>query len=353
MIESDKKSKESPVKLKKLPRMKKEDIHNPADFIIYAFSRQGKSCVIDTILNSTDLEVTPTDDIKQLVQKEAQSDFAISVPLQIFLASENESTGSRVRLWLKSIFRLALESNPIIPNFCQEMDKVPSTLSPSGILKFASEFKFKIPNTANDDQEQDIYVLRKNLIYMIAVWLVRKHTQPVNFIAQELGKHLWEPAAIHVRDRNLMQVLVAIDDLKGVGSVVGIYNRLVEDAERLCNIEQRKFENCLTQIRDLQDAALIRDNRVHDLELLIATLEGKIETLAKEGSIKEKNARDDFERWRTRLVRTLKDATDLLNNGLVAIRRHPPHIDVIDDHVQRVFDSLTSHIKALHEDFKP
>lgn len=112
-------------------------------------------------------------------------------------------------------------------------------------------------------------------------------------------------------------------------------------------------KNCLTQIRDLQDAALIRDNRVHDLELLIATLEGKMETLAKEGSIKEKNARDDFERWRTRLVRTLKDATDLLNNGLVAIRRHPPHIDVIDDHVQRVFDSLTSHIKALHEDFKP
>ena len=352
MIEGEKKSIEPKPKVKIKPRMKKEDIHNPADFIIYAFSRQGKSCVIDSILNGTDLEVTPTDDIKQLVQKEAQSDFGISVPLQIFLASEIQSTGNIVRLWLKSIFRLALESNPRIPNFCQEMDKVPSDLSPSEILKLASEFKFAIPKTGNEDQEQDILLLRKNIMYMLAVWLEKKHNQPANFIAQQLAKYLWEPAAIHVREKNLMHVLVAINDLKGVGSIVGIYNQLVEEAQRLCNNEQRKFDNILTQIRDLQHVASIRDSKILDLELSIATHQAKIEILAKDASIKEKNARDEFERLRTRLVRTLKDATDLLNNGLVAIHRQPPHIDVIDDHVQRVFDSLTNQIKALQDGVK-
>ena len=59
--------------------------------------------------------------------------------------------------------------------------------------------------------------------------------------------------------------------------------------------------------------------------------------------------RDDYSRLSGRLLRSLRADVVLLNEGLHALRRDPPKINVMTDHSERVLDGLRKEINALEQ----
>jgi hypothetical protein len=59
---------------------------------------------------------------------------------------------------------------------------------------------------------------------------------------------------------------------------------------------------------------------------------------------------DDKEQLRSRLLRRLKTETNLLEEGLHALRRDPPKIHVMDDHAERALEGLYKEIKELESE---
>ena len=79
----------------------------------------------------------------------------------------------------------------------------------------------------------------------------------------------------------------------------------------------------------------------------VAELEQTLETERNNGKIAQAHLHDDLEQQRTRVLRRLKSDSELLNEGLIALRRDPPKVKVMDDHAERVADSLRQEIKRL------
>lgn len=59
------------------------------------------------------------------------------------------------------------------------------------------------------------------------------------------------------------------------------------------------------------------------------------------------HARDHYERLRGRVMHRLQQDADLLAEGLVALRREPPKVHVMDDHADRVVDQLRAEIEDI------
>lgn len=66
-----------------------------------------------------------------------------------------------------------------------------------------------------------------------------------------------------------------------------------------------------------------------------------------EAEIALAHAKDDHELIRTRVLRKLLLSVDLLNEGLLAIKRDQPKIHVMIDHSERVMDDLRKEIALL------
>lgn len=56
---------------------------------------------------------------------------------------------------------------------------------------------------------------------------------------------------------------------------------------------------------------------------------------------------DDYERLRSRLSRNLESASLLLNDGLQALDRDPPKLDIVDHHMRLVQDAIRAEIEWL------
>ena len=59
---------------------------------------------------------------------------------------------------------------------------------------------------------------------------------------------------------------------------------------------------------------------------------------------------DDYERLRSRLSRNLESVSSLLNDGLQALDRDPPKLDVVEHHMRLVQDALNAELERLKGD---
>ena len=63
------------------------------------------------------------------------------------------------------------------------------------------------------------------------------------------------------------------------------------------------------------------------------------------------HAIDAWARMRARLLRLIREESVLLEEGLHALRRSPPQIEVMEDHVERVLHTFAKVRRELEEKF--
>lgn len=82
----------------------------------------------------------------------------------------------------------------------------------------------------------------------------------------------------------------------------------------------------------------------------VEELNERIRQLQSEHEAAMAHARDDFERLRARASQRIEAETELLSEGLSAIRRDPPRIHVMEDHAERAIQKLKAELEYLRSE---
>ena len=105
--------------------------------------------------------------------------------------------------------------------------------------------------------------------------------------------------------------------------------------------------------RAQEEANVLRDElnaarqSLSKIEQRLAELKSQVHDQHSAYQTLDLHLRDQLENLRTRVLNRLKDDERLLTEGLVALRRPVPKVHVMDDHAERVLDSLHNEIKKL------
>jgi|GEM_PF-6087565 len=97
----------------------------------------------------------------------------------------------------------------------------------------------------------------------------------------------------------------------------------------------------------LQDEVRALQATCADLSVRLKVSESETSALKQQLVDEDRLARDRQETIRARVSRTLKSDVALLHVGLEAIRRDPPRVGVMDDHADRVCESLRKELQQL------
>jgi septal ring factor EnvC (AmiA/AmiB activator) len=101
------------------------------------------------------------------------------------------------------------------------------------------------------------------------------------------------------------------------------------------------------QSSQLQDEVRALQATCADLSMRLKVSESETSALKQQLADEDRLARDRQETIRARVSRTLKSDVALLHVGLEAIRRDPPRVGVMDDHADRVCESLRKELQQL------
>jgi hypothetical protein len=101
------------------------------------------------------------------------------------------------------------------------------------------------------------------------------------------------------------------------------------------------------QSSQLQDEVRALQATCADLSVRLKVSESETSALKQQLVDEDRLARDRQETIRARVSRTLKSDVALLHVGLEAIRRDPPRVGVMDDHADRVCESLRKELQQL------
>jgi hypothetical protein len=145
----------------------------------------------------------------------------------------------------------------------------------------------------------------------------------------------------------VLRAITDIDDPVGAGLICADFKRRTDEQVRAAETSRRAADAAALELRrvvtELQNAGTV----IADLESRIATLKYEAEAEMASARIAQTHLRDDMETLRTRLLRRLKEDVQLLSDGLIALTRVPPKIDVMTDHAERAIEALKREIKKL------
>jgi len=343
----------------KKDKKEKKEIRNLADFISYVYSRKGqKASLKPKVAKAICSNSRIPNEIREGLLSMAEEDFLLVVPRQLlFLRNHEEFSGYViVRDCLLEFVTTVLRRHPLF-----KADAVQSVFlgkpNPEQIInalvRVASPDASQVLSDTDGEllKPKMIEALRKNATYCFSLWLYETQAH-VSFVqlCRWLNTSLWLPEAAKIKDDcTKLSELTEIQALSGVGLVCNIFLEEAETEHLFAERAQREKALALEEIKrkELLSTQLRADLSAKDKEVL--ALQSKIEMLNKQHQDVLAHSLDDNESLRANTLRHLKADAELLSDGLHALRRKEPLIRVMDDHAERVLESLRVEITRLSE----
>ena len=345
-------------KPKHRPRKKpRKAIKDLAGFITYAYSRRRQPLLLKPNVEKAICKNPRLDDeSRRQLLRLAKNDVLLAVPRQILLAVRN-ITGfpllrNEVRDFIKDVFHL----HPVfsIPEVQGALNNADDSLDPRSVLILLSEFDYsKLPELENKKllKPKDREILRINAVYSLAVWL--SETRYISFerLNQYLFTALWQPKAIVTKDEaTQLKIITNIYELSGVGVACLGFKHQTDYQTQLADVAKNAKQSALERLQSLEHSYKLLQ---HDLEKRDQSIAELLEMLETEKQMHEDtrtHLSDDLEQMRAKLLRRLNSEVKLLSEGLHALRRDPPKVQVMEDHAERVLYGLKAEIKGLDLD---
>jgi hypothetical protein len=269
--------------------------------------------------------------------------------------SQHASLKSRLRDRVSDLATAALWQHTIFKDLSSQ------PLTPGGLPDVSAKRIWQVvPGVAKrlGQSESQGKTLRTNAVTVFVLLRVIRGDWTLEDVASELGQTLWS-----VRPEATKRAVVAAAILLGAGEY-DVPTRLGTLHERAA-LEARKVEVRLSKTeaannlnfrraRDAEDrvAELDREAIALQAELTasreqIVQFKSRLKQEQEQGSVARSHHADDYEVLRTQIVRQLSRQTDLLSDGLHALRnnRH----DVAEEFVDRALTAITREVASLKQ----
>lgn len=324
--------------------------------IEYGYSRKGQPVTVkagDLKVISSNLLLTGEDTAR--LRELLTQDKSFVVPRQLLLTARELREAPKVRNGLREFVGGLLEAHPIVTgNELQALVR-----NQEGAPSVAAAFRAIMTTDASTLRahthiEQDIKAgelaaLKLNVIGCLAVWAMETRAMSIADLMSALLEGCWEPASSDPSESDLLRLLTQIDEPVVAGSICREFGRRVADQMR---VAERSAQSAATARSELQRASTELDiarAKLAELETEVQCARHALQTERDTARVALSHLRDDLEILRTRVLRRLSDDLRLLGDGLVALTRNPPKVDVMVDHAERVAESLRGEIKKLEK----
>lgn len=293
-------------------------------------------------------------DARQRLQRLAQQDRLLTTPRQLLrILRTATSIDPAVRNTLREFVRRTLLGHRLfqelnLKNCIQNQPEAPSLGSALSLIA-KSPLAATLP--ADEDGElpdkKVFEELRLNAIRTLALWMADVQHTPAARLTEALYYALWQPAVEGGRVVDEHQILIEMKDFQSLGLACRSFVKIAAEKEQAAQEAARKTRRAQEETKALRDELNAAHTARSELEQRLAEVEGQLQDQQAAYQTLDLHLRDQLETLRTRVLRRLKDDEQLLSEGLIALRRPTPKIHVMDDHAERVLDSLHNEIKKL------
>lgn len=337
---------------------KKLEVDTLEQFIAHAYALKGRRVSItDAMERRIGREPKLDDEALARLSTIAQADTLFSVPRQLLLISHEIQTYPALRAAIRNFVKATMLASPLLA--AEEIVGVIQNLPESLAIEEAinTVLEAAIPPGSNNAKKEgikssQIAELRANTAYCLAVWLHETRNVSLEEVTDALYRSLWTSSAKEVRDeRAKLRTLTEVRDTAALGIACDEFRRIAGERSRRADAAQVTIDNAKSEINKLTDELqLLRQEtaaQISSLEANVAETNARVEQLRVDAQHVETHLQDDLEELRTRVLRRLKADVSLLEEGLTALKRDPPKINVMVDHGERVTDALRVEIKRL------
>jgi hypothetical protein len=328
-----------------------------ADLIEYGYSRKGqrlrvKAKELKPVSAGPDLANT---DITSLCEL-ARHDNAFAVPRQLLLFARDLREAPRIRNEVREFVKTLLEAHPIVvanelQGWVRNHEGSPSVAAVFRAVMTTDAKSLLLPTADGDEiNTTELAALKRNVIGCLAVWAMDTRSISIAELMSALSEGYWELAsARESSESDLLRVLTDAGEPLLAAAVSQEAGRRISEQMR---IAERSVQAAATAKSDLQRvSADLQASKTTSaqLESDLQSVQLSLQAEREKARLDATHLRDDLETLRTRVLRRLNDDLKLLGDGLVALSRDPPKVDVMVDHADRVSDSLRREIKKLEE----
>jgi hypothetical protein len=182
-------------------------------------------------------------------------------------------------------------------------------------------------------------------------WLWETRDLTLDALIRDLYDVTWEKDLDRLKDDAAAHVRALTG--KAGSAALGLVTRILraETSVHQLAAETARRGEARTRVRNAElekEASTLREN-LRESASKLAILEREIAEMKERHAIAASHSMDDQVRLRGRIVRLLRQETQLLENGLHALRRSPPKIEVMEDHADRVVDALKEELALLEK----
>ncbi len=184
--------------------------------------------------------------------------------------------------------------------------------------------------------------------YLLWVWMTKN--VPSERVLDYLLKYIWKPA-VQPSQAEIEQVilLTSARDHEALAISTEILHRDAADQKQRADSAEIANEQSLKRVMLLESKLDKIKTALSDAQRKVDSLEKQLEKEHQDHANDSAHLKDDYESLRGQVLRRLNNELTLLEEGLQAIRRNPPKINVMIDHAERAIDGLRNECKRLQK----
>lgn len=338
----------------KKTKAKKTSIETLEQFIQFAYAQKGRKVALKQSVEKRlagQLPLAP-EAINGLLSLSAK-DPLFAVPRQILLAARDIVGYPALKGSLRAFVRAAMLVHPIFKRLelvaaINNLSESPSVADAIAMTADSEPSLLATPEGTKALKAAQFTELRTNAAYCLALWFTETRGLTVAAVTETLISALWIRSVKRIQDETgRLRAISEVRNLAGIGVVCELFRMQAQERVRAVMLAEKERDRALQEAQSLREELEAFENKASELEHRFDELqkESKREKAAHEAVVT--HLRSDLEQQRTRVLRRLKADLGLLDEGLLALRRDPPKVHVMDDHAERVVDSLRQEVGKL------
>ena len=193
---------------------------------------------------------------------------------------------------------------------------------------------------------------RTNALHCLLLWFHESLSSPLPLerIQEYLHTELWaRSAARRTSETQRVHLLIKNREHAATAIVCSTLQGQIVESKRQADACRTAESQAIARTRTLEETLASLEERLNDAQKQLDSATDDLNAERRDRGIERTHMQDAYESLRGRVVRRLEGELSLLKEGLYALRRHPPKVAVMDDHVDRAIDGLTREIEQLRK----
>jgi hypothetical protein len=327
------------------------------DFVDYAYKRRGQRVVLKKKSAVAIAEApAPGSDFWEHLAKMADEDRTLAVPKQVLLAGIPHKASVKTWSLLLDVCLIALRAHPASSEWASSLAAVtPEFEQGEQLLSRAAATdvsRMETPDGKKLFTPAQAAAVRSNLVAFFAVWMVAVRGWSSSRCIRAMHEQVWVESGSGLSVADTWRRLTEVRDPTSLGLAAGAFVQEAKDRAQEAELARRAESVALHRIEELASQVSALKGQVHQQEERHAALLRQLDDARQQHQTAVSHLRDDYERLRSKILRRLTRELELLDEGMLAIKREPPKVHVMVDHGERAMGGLRDEIKSLQAEVR-